>query len=118
MNEYQHKSLAAGRWKSLSLSNQMANIGSEISRAIKWERKKNNDQKINAVVRGLELIDLTIDDQREKLLENKSGKSGALKELTRLREVVCDYFFGDNEYQSSAANLMKYFDQFAMLSYK
>lgn len=117
MNEYQHRALAAGRWKSLSLSNQMANIGSEISRAIKWERKKNEEQKIKAVMRGLELIDLTIDDQREKLLENKSNKSGALKELTRLREVVCDYFFGDNEYKSSEINLMKYFDQFAMLDY-
>ena len=51
-------------------------------------------------------------------MENKSGKSGALKELARLREVVCDYFFGENEYQSSESNLMKYFDQFTMLVYK
>ena len=31
---YQHKDLAAGRWGQMSLSEQMANIGSEVERAL------------------------------------------------------------------------------------
>jgi hypothetical protein len=31
-----HKELAAGRWLEFSFMEQMANIGSEVERAIKW----------------------------------------------------------------------------------
>ena len=43
--QYQHKGLATGRWAQMSLSEQMANIGSEISRALNWKRK-NNEKSI------------------------------------------------------------------------
>ena len=36
-----HKELASGRWFSLSLFEQMANIGSEVIRSIKWKNKNN-----------------------------------------------------------------------------
>ena len=36
---YQHKNLASGHWHELSLIEQMANIGSEVERAIKWRNK-------------------------------------------------------------------------------
>ena len=38
--EYYHKELAAGRWQTLTLSEQMGNIGSEVYRSINWFRKK------------------------------------------------------------------------------
>lgn len=37
--DYQHKSLAEGRWEELSLSQQMGNIGSEVSMAVRWKKK-------------------------------------------------------------------------------
>ncbi len=37
---FQHKNLAAGRWHKISFLKQMANIGSEIERAISWKNKK------------------------------------------------------------------------------
>ena len=37
----QHKELANGRWSELSLSKQLSNIGSEVSRTIKWQEKNN-----------------------------------------------------------------------------
>ncbi len=40
MMSYQHKDLAAGRWSQLSLIEQMANIGSEVERALNWRIKK------------------------------------------------------------------------------
>jgi hypothetical protein len=34
-----HKGLGDGRWAQMNLVQQMANIGSEVSRALKWQKK-------------------------------------------------------------------------------
>lgn len=99
----QHKELAAGRWAEMPLSLQMLNIGSEISRANRWKSKGNQVQVERAVFRALELIDLTIDAQRGK---------HSLKEFTRMREVVCDYFLGENLYKSTGTQIQRDFDMF------
>ena len=101
---YQHVTLAAGRWAEMSLAEQMLNIGSEISRANRWKSKANDEQCRYAVYRALELISLTIDAQR--------GKHD-LGEFTRLYEVVGDYYLGDNQFGSDGMSLQKYFDAFA-----
>ena len=115
MTEYQHKTLADGRWNSFSFSQQMANIGSEVSRAIKWKKKDRTDQMEKAVIRCLELIDLTALSRQEYIAKAGKNTDGALRELMRTREVICDYFLGDNDYNSKDGSLMKYFDQFAMI---
>ena len=98
--KYQHQQLAAGRWQTLSFCEQMANIGSEIGRTIKWANKNKQELSERAFVRGLELLDLTISDKRNVL---------RLKELLRLREVLADYFVFDNEYKSTDLSWQKYF---------
>lgn len=100
----QHKTLAAGRWRELSLAEQMGNIGSEISRASRWRDK---DQKLflGAFDRALELFDLTISDPRWR---------GRLKELIRAREVLGDAFCGGGEYRTSFEDLNRYFFYFAL----
>ena len=35
-----HQSLASGRWQQLSFVEQMANIGSEVERALSWKEKR------------------------------------------------------------------------------
>ncbi len=50
--EFQQKSLAEGRWAQMSLSEQMANIGSEISRALNWKRKNNEKYCLKSVGRA------------------------------------------------------------------
>jgi len=99
---YQHQNLAGGRWQTLSFFEQMANIGSEIERTIKW-RKENKQYGQTAFERALELLDLTIND-----LKNHSR----LKELLRLREVLVDYFQFENIYGSSDEKWQKYFYAF------
>ena len=100
---YQHKELASGRWKELSLVEQMANIGSEVSRAMRWRKKARPEFAQRAAVRALELLDLSVG----------AGHSyPRLKELTRVREAVVDYFFGSNEFASSEALWRSYFDHF------
>ncbi|MEK7630467.1 MAG: hypothetical protein AAB417_00330 [Patescibacteria group bacterium] len=93
------------RWHKLSLEEQLGNIGSEVSRAGRWQDK---DEKTfwGAVERGLELLDLTIADTRLNLAEKT--------EVARAREVFCDAVFGGHEYGTTFENLLPYFDQFAL----
>ncbi|MBI4369983.1 MAG: hypothetical protein HY547_07115 [Elusimicrobia bacterium] len=103
---YQHASLAQGRWHQMSLAEQMGNIGSEISRAYRWEGK---ERKLfeGAFYRALELFDLTLADPRWQ-------KARRLKEIARAREIVCDAYFGGHEYGSRFEDLRSYFDHFAI----
>lgn len=105
----QHKELSAGRWKEMPLCRQMANIGSEISRALNWQKKGKTDFSQRAAARALELLDLTL----------KSLKtSSRIKEVARLRDTVVDYFYGSNQFSSSEALWRKYFDHFAYAARK
>ena len=100
----QHRDLAAGRWFGFSLVEQLANTGSEVVRALNWRERGNNELSMRAVERALELLDLTIAD---------AANRGRLRELTRVREVLADYFYGDNSFGSSPALWRTYFNAFA-----
>lgn len=102
MTKVLHASLSSGRWKTLSLFEQLGNIGSEVGRAL---NAKSEAEKQTAAIRALELCDLTLADARWY------GRGG---EIARAREVVCDYLFGDNEYGSTGESLEQYFMQFAL----
>ena len=104
---YQHQALANGAWEKLSLIEQMAHIGSEVERAIRWRSKGNNSYSRMAFERALELIDLT-------LLTHK--RLPTLREVARVRECLVDDFYGKNMYQSTDALWQKYFYSFALAS--
>lgn len=101
---YQHKTLAAGHWQDFSLVEQLANIGSEVARTIKWRKNYNQENSRLAFERALELLSLTIDDPKN---------IKRLKELTRVRETLLDYFLGVNTYKSSDKIWQNYFFSFA-----
>ena len=101
--KYQHQKLASGGWKKLNFFEQMANIGSEVERAIIWRNKKNDLYGQKAIERALELLTFTIADAKNRK---------RLKELTRLRETLIDYFFDENQYSSSDRLWQKYFYTF------
>lgn len=102
-----HQELSAGGWGELSLSEQLANIGSEVSRTIHWQEKGDKENKLKAAERALELIDLTVSSKRE---ESK------IRELLRLREAFCDLFIGSNVYNISSQALKDYFLFFAVIA--
>lgn len=112
MSEYMHRELAGGRWENMSLAEQMGNIGSEISRVIRWKDKGRPDRMQGALERALELIDLSI--RWAQKTDNRQRHPGAIRELCRLREIVCDSYFGENEYMSDDSRMLRYFDQFAL----
>lgn len=89
-------------WHQMSIAEQLGNVGSEINRAVNWQKKNNSDQEIKAFYRALELLDLTINDSRWQ-------NTGSLKEILRLREFLADFFLGDNVYGFTADYWQKYF---------
>jgi hypothetical protein len=99
----QHKGLAQGRWFKLSFLEQMANIGSEVERALNWKAKNKVEYSNLAVERALELLDLTLDDANNR---------ARLKEIARVREALVDYFGGDNQFSSTDLSWRKYFSAF------
>ena len=101
----QHQELASGRWNELSLLEQMGNVGSEVGRALKWKKKNNSDYCMKAIERALELLDLTLDCDKNR---------HRLKEIARVREILVDFFYGANQYQTSGEFLSRYFLQFAI----
>ena len=103
----QHRDLAAGRWGELSLAEQLGHVGSEVSRAVRWQTR-NPDLSRGALYRALELFDLTLADRRHH------QSPARLREIARAREVVADFLAGPNQFGSTGPSLQKYFDAFAI----
>jgi len=99
-----HKELANGKWKNFSFFDQMGNIWSEIGRCANWNKKRDKKMGQQAFEMGLELLDLTIEDPKNK---NK------LLELCLLREMLADHFYFSNEYNSTDEQWDAYFYPFA-----
>ena len=100
---FQHKNAASGRWFEFSMIEQLANVGSEVHRAINWKNRENQDYSRQAFERALELFDLTLADPKNRL---------RLREVARAREALVDYFAGDNIYGSTDESWEKYFYSF------
>ncbi|MCM8786140.1 MAG: hypothetical protein NC827_02020 [Candidatus Omnitrophica bacterium] len=97
-----YKSLKEGKWFEIDFIEQMANIGIEVLRGMRWKNK--NEKYFNvSIEKAIELIDLTKMDQKNKK---------RLKEICRLKEVLIDYFYGNNEFKSSDKLWENYFNPF------
>ncbi len=92
-------------WAKFSLVEQMANIGSEVGRALR--AKGNQPRYWGAVARALDLFYLTIEDPRWK---------GRLREILRVRELFAAAALGSDEFKTSLKDLDRYFDCFVWLA--
>jgi hypothetical protein len=106
-----HKQLAAGGWKKLSFEEQMANIGSEVGRAIRGFRKEDEKYFQLAFEKALELFDLTLEDDR--------WRGSRRKEIVRSREVFCTLITEPDsvkDLDKELNSLDEYFLQFGILA--
>jgi hypothetical protein len=101
-----HAGLAAGRWRQLSLGEQLANVGAEVGR-MRRRPAAAEPAASAAFDRALELLDLTLADPRWR---------GRRKEIARARELLCDAALGGPEYGTTLADLDRYFLAFAALA--
>jgi len=98
-----HHELSQGRWFELTLIEQLANIGTDLERHVRWREKNNAKYSQAAFDRVLDLIDLTVSDPKNKK---------RLREILRTREALIDHFIFDNEYNTTLEQWQKYFYQF------
>ncbi|MFA6042271.1 MAG: hypothetical protein WCV85_02940 [Patescibacteria group bacterium] len=103
MSQAQHHDLAQGRWQNMTLAEQLGNVGSEYSRARKWKEQGNEQFFGKAFSRLLELLDLTITDNR--------WHGPRRRELTRVRSGVCEELLGR---EAAGMSFNKYFDVMAV----
>ena len=95
-----HSELIQGKWHSMTIAEQLGNVGWEYSR-MSSNYNKNAARFNSARDRFLELLDLTISDPRWSTYRKK--------ELLHLREI------GDKDF---SPDLQSYFDRFAALARK
>ena len=101
----EHLEAARAGWAKFSLVEQMANIGSEVSRTLRAQG--NQARYWGAVARALDLFYLTVEDPRWK---------GRLREILRVRELFAAAALGSDEFKTSLQDLDRYFDCFAWLA--
>jgi hypothetical protein len=103
MSAPQHIELSNGKWQTMSLAEQLGNIGSEYSRASRWKLAGNAPYFEKAFQRLLELFDLTLSDSR--------WHGARRRELGRARSEVCEQLAGT---AAVSRSLQKYFDAMAI----
>ncbi len=101
-----HTELAAGRWHTMTLAEQLANVGSEFHRTLKAFQNNQQNRFESAFDRLWELLNLTIVDPRW------TGRRK--QELTRLKEVIGEGFFGDSPIAKNFEALDAYFYYFGV----
>lgn len=92
------------KWNTLSLAEQLGNIGSEYSRFQSAFRSNNQSRLVEAEKRFFELMDLTLRDHR--------WAGARRRELARLREQTAMDFYN----ASPSGDMQKYFDYFVLAS--
>jgi hypothetical protein len=110
MTKLFHKELSGERWFSLSLPEQMANIGSEVYRTIDAFTRNDMSRYRYAFERTMELYSLTLSDKRWK---------GRYREIARSKEFFVSLFYDSDKFKNIADEfcfLNKYFLQFGVLA--
>jgi hypothetical protein len=97
---------AAARWGELELVEQLANVGSEVERAIRAHAAGNEARWQYAQARALELFDLSATDPRWRGVRRR--------EILRAREEFCRLFHASDVAPGSAEGLRRYFLAFAV----
>jgi hypothetical protein len=105
--QYLHQGLTQDRWSSMTVEEQLGNIGSEVHRAILHRKKP--DLFLHTVARALELFEFTIDDPKWRV-------SCRLREITRVKELFCAAVLGSDEYNTTLEDLDKYFFFYACIA--
>ncbi len=96
-----HKeTFASGRWFKFSLVEQMANIGTDVDRAIRYKQRGDLEASTQALYRAIELIDFTVADPKNRR---------RLKEVLRTREFLLDHLIGEDQYGMTDEFWQRYF---------
>ena len=90
-------------WFALPFEKQMLNIGSEVSRALRWKNAGNREREVNAAIKAVEIFGLT-------KMDPKHAKR--FLELHDYELTLMDYLFGENERGNTDESIMALYNQF------
>ena len=93
------------RWNDMPIGVQISNIGSEVSRAIRWKNKNETEKMMEFYRKAIELLKFTEEDPKNK---------NRINELRFCEEELSDFFTGINYYGTTQEQLEKYYDAFIM----
>ena len=93
------------RWFAMPIGMQISNVGSEVHRAIRWKDKQETEKMTNFCNKAIELLELTERDPKNRY---------RIGELDYAIEELRDFFLGDNMYNTTEQQLMRYYDAFIM----
>ena len=91
------------KWFSLSIGEQISNIGSEVLRADKWKQRGDIIKMRGFYNAATSFLRLSIMDPRNKSITG---------ELNLCIDELADYFIGDNKWQTSSETLKRYYNSF------
>ncbi len=97
------------KWATMDFISQMANIGSEVGRTLKWKQRGNTTLAQNAFIRALDLFDLTIEVGRNN--GSQSSRDSMLREILMARDQFCEEYLSEDN--NAIAPSERYFSQFA-----
>lgn len=95
-------------WNTLTLAEQLGNVGSDFDRAMKWKAKAQPQLFMNAARRTLDQLDMTLTSSRLNGVRRK--------EIARVRESTCYELFSELGTAHSAKQLSRYFLSMASLA--
>ena len=91
------------KWFEMSVGMQISNIGSEVSRAIRYKNKGDKQKQINFCNKAIEFLNIIKQDPKNAHRQ---------REFDFCIEELRDYFLGNNEYNTTDEMLTKYYDAF------
>jgi len=94
------------RWFNMPIAVQLANVGGEVDRAIRWKNKNDSQKADNFCNKAIDFLELSIRDPKNK---------GRVDELTCAVDELRDYFLGDNSFGTTDEVLIRYYDAFLPL---
>lgn len=90
-------------WYSMPVNVQLANVGSEVGRAISWKKRGNKQRMLSFCNKAIEFLEIMKTD--DKNIDRVGELDSCIEELK-------DYFMGQNIYETTDDVLMKYYDAF------
>lgn len=90
-------------WYNMPVGLQLANVGSEVNRALSWKKRGNAQRTASFCNKAIDFLEIMKTDEKNR---NRIG------ELNFCIEELKDFFLGDNIYGTTDETLMKYYDAF------
>lgn len=85
---------------------QLGTIGAEIGRACSWQLNSSYGNPDDCIIRATNYLNV--------LLSSKNLSYGKRREIARIKEVLNDWYYGDNLYQTTLADWDRYFIPFSI----